>query len=355
MERARHARAMALLPPLTRDPWGRDLVGTLRESTVQSVALSGNPLGDPASRPLLAWLPPGWPDGGPYRCLYVLQGFTARVDSWRNRNAYEPAFPERLDAAFAAGLLPPVVVVFVDAWTRWGGSQLLDSAGTGAYRRYLCEDVVAHVDATLNTVAEPWARGLVGKSSGGFAAWRTVLERPDRFGAAAAFAPDAGFGFAYLPDLPIAWRTLKPFGHDVRAYLAAVEAKVRLGHDDFTTLNVIGMASVYSPGPDGMPQLPWDARTGALDESCWARWLAHDPVRLLPQQLDAARNARALRLECGTRDEYRLDVGATQLHAQLEAASIPHHFELFEGGHGAMQHRYVPAMSWLLERMAAPR
>ena len=50
---------------------------------------------------------------------------------------------ERVDALFAAGDCPDAIVVFVDAWTRYGGSQFLNSTGTGRYLDYLCDEVVA--------------------------------------------------------------------------------------------------------------------------------------------------------------------------------------------------------------------
>ena len=50
---------------------------------------------------------------------------------------------ERLDAMFAAGDCPDAIVVFVDAWTSYGGSQFLNSTSTGRYLDYLCDEVVA--------------------------------------------------------------------------------------------------------------------------------------------------------------------------------------------------------------------
>ena len=50
---------------------------------------------------------------------------------------------ERLDAMFAAGDCPDAIVVFVDAWTAYGGSQFLNSTATGRYLDYLCDEIVA--------------------------------------------------------------------------------------------------------------------------------------------------------------------------------------------------------------------
>ena len=41
----------------------------------------------------------------------------------------------------------PAIVAYVDAWTSLGGSQFLDSPGTGRYHTYLCDEVVPFVDA----------------------------------------------------------------------------------------------------------------------------------------------------------------------------------------------------------------
>lgn len=46
------------------------------------------------------------------------------------------------------------MLVFVDAWTAYGGSQFVDSRGTGRYHSYLCEEVVPFVDARYRMLPE---------------------------------------------------------------------------------------------------------------------------------------------------------------------------------------------------------
>lgn len=53
--------------------------------------------------------------------------------------AWRPTFPEAADQLFVSGDALPCIVVFVDGWTRYGGSQYVDSPGTGAYHTYLDE------------------------------------------------------------------------------------------------------------------------------------------------------------------------------------------------------------------------
>src|SRR5256885_15694082 len=135
------------------EPWARPLAGRVEEHTIVSAALAGNPLGDPAERPMLAYLPPGYDTSDRrYPCVYMLQGLTGQVDMWRNRSAFRPNMIELVDGVFKEGA-PPCVVVFVDAWTSYGGGQFVDSPATGRYHTYLCEDVVAFIHRCYRTHA----------------------------------------------------------------------------------------------------------------------------------------------------------------------------------------------------------
>ncbi len=132
-------------------PWIAELAGRMHEHVISSELLRGNPLGDPHERPLLVYTPPGYDDSPDraYPAVYVIQGYTGHVAMWRNRAAFRQPFPETADAMFARGDAPPAVVVYVDAWTAYGGSQFVDSPGTGRYHSYLCDEVVRYVDAQV--------------------------------------------------------------------------------------------------------------------------------------------------------------------------------------------------------------
>src|SRR5205823_5097414 len=154
-----------------------------QQQVVSSQALKDNPLGDPSERPLYVYLPPGY-DNDPdarYPSVYVIQGLTGQVDMWKNRSAFRPNFLELTDRLFSQGDTPPAIVAFVDAWTSLGGSQYLDSPGTGNYHTYLCEEVVPFLDANYRTDARRERRGIEGKSSGGYGAFVTPMLRPDLF------------------------------------------------------------------------------------------------------------------------------------------------------------------------------
>ena len=165
-------------------PWSHLYAGRLDEHVVTSRVLAGNPLGDPHERPLWVYAAAGYDDdpGRRYPSVYVLQGYTGHVAMWGNRTPFRQPFPEALDEAMARGECPPCVVVYVDAWTALGGSQFVDSPGTGRYHTYLCDELVPWVDERYRTLADARHRGVAGKSSGGFGALITPMLRPDLFG-----------------------------------------------------------------------------------------------------------------------------------------------------------------------------
>jgi len=103
-----------------------------------------------------------------------------QIDVWRNRPAFRRNFPELADAQFAAGGARPCILIYVDCWTSVGGSQFVDSPGTGRYHTYLCDEVVPGVDARYRTLPQAGHRGITGESSGGYGAMITPMLRPDR-------------------------------------------------------------------------------------------------------------------------------------------------------------------------------
>ena len=343
------------LPP----PWGHDWKGRLDEHALDSEALTGNPLGDPHRRPLYVYTPPGYEDDAERRfpTIYLIQGMTGQVDMWRNRRAFAPTVVESIDDWFARPEATPAIVAFVDAWTSYGGSQFLDSPGTGRYHTYLCDEVVPFVDARYRTQADAAHRGIAGKSSGGYGAMVTPMLRPDLFGGLVTHAGDALFEACYLPEFPQAARALRDhYGGSFDAFWADFRARRgRSRPGDAALVNEWAMAACYSTDEDGTVRLPFDVATGRLVPEVWVRWLARDPVRMAPAHADALRGLRAIWVDGGKSDEYYLDLGAQAFVSELTALGIGSpalHFELFDGTHGGIEWRYPAAIGWLAERLA---
>jgi hypothetical protein len=338
-------------------PWSSPLVGRIEEHWIESRALAGNPLGDPSTRPLWVYLPPGY-DADPARrvpSVYAIQGLTGQLDMWRNRAPFRPTYPEMVDALFARGEAPPCLVVFVDAWTSLGGSQFLDSPATGRYHTYLCDEVVPWVDARYRTLASAAHRGIAGKSSGGYGALVTPMLRPDLFGGLASHAGDSLFEVSYWPDVREAARALRDeYQGSYERFWGDFRARPALSKkSDLVLLNVWCMAACYSADPDGTVRLPFEPSTGRLVDEVWARWLAWDPVRMAPWRATAIRGLRAVWIDAGRRDEWFLDLGAQAVRDAFVAAGAPEvRFELFDATHAAIEYRYPLALRYLAERLS---
>ena len=337
-------------------PWSRPLQGRIEEHVVVSEALRGNPLGDPHERPLWVYLPPAYDDepGRRYPTLYQIQGLTGQLDMWRNRPAFRPTVPELVDELFATGGAPPCLVVWVDAWTSLGGSQFLDSPGTGRYHTYLCDEVVPWVDAHYRTLAAPAHRGIAGKSSGGYGAMVTPMLRPDLFGGLATHAGDALFEVCYLPDFRASVRALRDqYGGSFDAFWADFRSRPAFTKEsDGLLLNDWCMAACYSTDPDGTVRLPYDSTTGMLVPEVWERWLSWDPVRMVPRHADALCGLKAIYIDAGTRDEAYLDLGAEAFRQALADVGVTGlYFEVFEAGHSAIEYRYPLGLGHLAARL----
>jgi len=334
----------------------RPLAGRIERHSIVSAMLVDNPLGDPAQRPLEVYLPPGYDDDAErrYPSVYVIQGYTGSLPMWQNRSAFRPTFPEAVDAMFAAGGAPPCVLVFVDAWTAYGGSQFVDSPGTGRYHSYLCEDVVPFVDARYRTLAAAAHRGIAGKSSGGFGAMITPMLRPDLFGGLASHAGDALYELCYIPDFGKTVRALRDYDGSYERFWEDFASRPPLSKEtDADLVMTYGVAAAFSADPDGTVRLPFDLKTGRLVEDVWARWLAWDPVRMVPAHADALRGLRAIYLDGGTRDEWYLELGALAFHDALGDIGVTDvACELFDAGHGGIDYRYPRAVAYLAERLA---
>jgi len=339
-------------------PWHVEPKGRFERLTVTSRVLEGNPLGDPHERPLWVYLPPGVGDDPArrYPSIYLIQGFTGQVDMWWNRTAFRPNVPELVDELFAGGTVPPAVVVFVDCWTSLGGSQFLNSPGTGRYLDYLCDEVVAFVDGRYPTLASRDHRGITGKSSGGYGAMVVPMLRPDVFGALASHAGDALFEHCYLSEFARAARALRDkYDGSYERFFADFRSRPAFSKDtDDALVDAWAMAACYSAEPDGTVTLPFDPATGRLRDEVWQRWLALDPVRMAAGHAEALRSLRGVYLDAGRRDEYWLDLGATAFSAELDALGVEHVFELFDDTHSGIEYRYPKALAFLAERLTPP-
>jgi hypothetical protein len=332
------------------------LAGRLEPGVIDSVALRGNPLGDPSQRSVYVYLPPGYDadQDRRYPSIYVIQGYTGRVQMWWNEQPFRTPFPIAADKVFATGQAPPAIVVYVDAWTAYGGSQYVDSPGTGNYHSYLCNEVVPWVDERYRTLANRDHRGISGKSSGGFGAMITPMLRPDLFGGFATHAGDGLYELCYLPEFGKAVRQLRDYDADILRWWDDFRSRTAyIKEEDHNLVMLLGVAACFSAAADGTPELPFNPSNGELRPEVWQRWLDWDPIRMVPLYADALRTMRAIWIDAGTKDEWFLDIAATAFRDELAAIGLTDvQFELFDAGHGGIDYRYPLSLAYLAQRLS---
>ena len=333
------------------------LDGALHVDFIQSEALAGNPLGDPATRPLGVYLAPGYDPAGSrrYPALYVLHGYTGDIAAMVSSRPWETNVVQWADRLIAAKRMPPVVLVLVDGFTKLGGSQYVDSIHNGAYATYTVRDVVGHVDRNYRTIASEGGRAVLGKSSGGFGAMHLVLEYPGVFAAFASHSGDAYFRYAHIPAFATVHRSLEAHDFDIAAYVGAFERKPKRASADYTTMEMLAYAAAYSPRSATAYdfELPFDRSTGELRDDVFARWLAFDPAERVAGRRDALARLRLRYLDCGRRDEYNLDIGARVVSERIRSLGLEVRHEEFDDDHRNIGYRHetsLPALAAVLDR-----
>jgi enterochelin esterase family protein len=214
--------------------------------------------------------------------------------------------------------------------------------------------VIPAVDHRFRTLATRAARGIGGKSSGGFGALVLAMRHPALFAAVACHSGDAYFELSVLPDVAKTVRTLRRHG-GIDGFLRYFDATEAKRPDDITTIMLLALGACYSPDPTrphGIA-LPFDLDTGEIDWPVWRRWKAWDPVEMVAAHADALRALALLFIDAGTRDEWSLDLGARILTRRLAALHVPFEHQEFEDGHRGINYRYDVSLPKLAAALGA--
>jgi enterochelin esterase family protein len=323
--------------------------------SIKSEALKNNPLGDPHVRKLAIYLPPGYESEKRKRfpTIYVLSSFMGKGTMLLSPQAWGYSIDERCDKLIAEGRMKECILVMPDCFTQWGGSQYVNSTAIGRYEDYLLKEIVPYVDKNYRTLATGQYRGIMGKSSGGYGALMTAMRYPDTFSSFFCSSGDMYFEYVYKPDIPKCYNAIRKAGGLERFFDQFFHAPKK-SQEMITAINIIAMAAAYSPNPKSPTfgfDLPFDLETGELRETIWKKWLKFDPAHLVSEmkhQLNL-RKLRGIFLECGSRDEYHLHIGARIFTKKLKQYGIPFWYEEFDDGHMGTNYRYDVSLAKLSE------
>jgi len=341
----------------------------LIQDEVYSPSLEGNLLGDPATRPVLVYLPPSYETSPErrYPTVYLLHGFLANEKCFTSSGiAYALGALTGMNVGgdvgtvagelMAAGQMDELIIVMPNAANSFGGSMYERSPLLGDYRDYIAKDLVAYIDGKYRTIAESHARGIAGHSMGGYGALSLALEYPDVFGAVAALSPafsdmetdtlfnDVMAQYPLVPGLP------------VPGYAPDDMWNVFLGYFDINVL--YGLAAAWTPNLENPPfyvDLPIQYPGPTMATDIWDIWkerdlvsqIEHDGANLSgkPIFIDEGKGPAMLMAEV---------TGVDSLLAALHAQGLSCTYDTFDGDHLTHFHyQLASALSFLSPHIAS--
>jgi enterochelin esterase-like enzyme len=367
--------------PIKRASWPS---GQLVELEYTSRVLADNPLGDPATRKLHVWLPPGYGSGAVrtgkgkrFPVLYDLVGFTGSGLAHTAWKSFGESVPERVARLIKEGLMGPTIMVFPDCFTAYGGNQYINSSAIGAYADYLLHELIPFVDGEFRTLASRDHRGCFGKSSGGYGAIVHGMLHAKHWGAIADHSGDAYFDFVYRTDWPRTLDHLAGYAKPVRRagaidvakrsrhtgkgvddgrvkrFLQAFWKKKKVSMAEVHVMMMMCMAATYDPDPKAPLgfRLPLDLETGAFIEKRWKKWLENDPITMVARHRAALKSLKGVWVDCGWSDQYFIHYGARLLSQQLTAAKVKHVYEEFDDTHSDVDYRMDRSLPYLYKAL----
>jgi len=331
--------------------------GRTETLVLDSRALAGNLLGDPARRTIAVYLPRDYDQTHVEYPLFVaLASFTGSGLKLLGWQPFGESVPQRVDRLVASGAMGPVVLAFPDCFTSLGGNQYIDSVAVGRWEAFLVDEMLPAIAARFRVRRDAGGRALLGRSSGGYGALVHGMRHADAWGAVACHSGDMAFDLVYRPDLPKALDVLARHGGSPAAFVEHVRQAQRIGPEETTALMVLALSATYDPDPAAPlgVRLPVDSYTAEILEERWAAWLRHDPLRLVEEPACQAglRRLRGLFLDCGTRDPYALHYGARALARRLTSLGIAHVHEEFDDGHSGIDYRLDRSLPFLYRSIA---
>ncbi len=320
------------------------LQGDLEFFEIESKALQGNLLGDPARRRVGVYLPAGWKGTrDSFPLLVYLASYTGSGLRKLGWEPYRENIPQRLDRLSAEGRLGPLVLAFPDCFTSLGGNQYVDTPVLGRWEEFLLRELVPELEDRYPVGAGPAGRGVLGFSSGGYGALVQALRHGSHWAAAACHSADLGFDNLFRREFPKVATALARCEGGIEGFVRRFREAPKVKGSDLQVMMMLAMAASYDPDPSqylGI-RLPFDLKTCRLDPERWQRWLAHDPLELVrrPDCRERLRRLELLYLDCGSFDQYHSQYGARELVGLLEAAEIPHFYEEFPDDHSSVEYR----------------
>ena len=322
-------------PALPQQATERVGSGKLIEIRITAPSLKGNLLGDPAEQYVTIYLPPGY-DASPskrYPTVYLLHPGGGSNKTWTNNDPARINIPIQpaLDALISGGKIREMIVVGPNGKNAYIGSFYTNSPVTGNWEDYIYRDVVAYVDSNFRTLARPSSRGIAGHSMGGFGATSIAMKHPEVFSALYALSPCCMGMEGDFNEANPAWRRAGNL-------VSRDQLPVPKSLDDFYTNIFVAMSASFSPNTARSPfygDFLYRDREGKLErnETVFAQWKSKMPLYMVEDYKKNLLTLRGIFIEYGQKEEFsHIRIASTLFSKALAERSIPHGFEVYEGG-----------------------
>jgi hypothetical protein len=267
-----------------------------------------------------------------------------------------------------------IAITFQHPTPYYDDSYAVNSANDGPYGDAIIQELIPYLEQHFRIIAQPYARILIGGSTGGWEALALQIYHPDFFGGAWGLYPDPVDFRRY--QLSNVYADTNAFVVARSAWLAS-EVPAERGPDGMPTItmrqesqleNALGTHgrsgeqleawdAVFDPvGPDGYPAPLWDKRTGHIDHAVAAsmRDNGYDLRAYLETHWRTAGPALRgkLHVVVGDMDNYYLNLASYLLQGYLDSTTAPHYDGSFTYGRPLKPHGWQPWTDAAFVRMA---
>ncbi len=309
--------------------------GTIVHEIIEAKSISQNPGGEDATRHIAIYLPPAYESStSRYPVVYWAHGFGMTpadslfysISRWPGQNI--DTWLGFLDKAITQNVIAPIIMVFVDNTTEYGGSNYANSKLTGNWEDLMAREVVQYIDQRYRTLASKDSRGIAGFSMGGYGALRLAMRYPDVYGAVYAHSPAIG---ALTHGFSLANRSAFE--------LAAKAGTIKDLNASFMSKAIIAYGRTFTPNL-GKPPFYCDLPLTIENDV----WIIHDDVLkiwhdntlvgLVDHHIDGLRKLNAIKFDWGRHDIPYITASNRTLTNKLLSYGVYHHAEEYNGGHG---------------------
>lgn len=294
-----------------------------------SESLKSNVLKDSFNRGISILLPSSYHTSKKrYPVIYLLPAFAKNHCFLFQNHCFEQNIANMVEDLINRKKIPEVIIVSVDGNTYYGSSQYINSIGTGKYQDFISKDVVTFIDTKYRTKAKQKNRAIIGKSSGGYGAFISVLKNPEIFSTAGCIAPDSGFEYCYLPFIPISIEIFRKYG-GLENFCKKMHSNKSNDAHFMITSSLVAMSSCYSPNLSSKLKFDFicNIETGEIDYKSWEKWKQNDLIEIINEYSESLKKINFITIKTGRYDEYNMHLGSRIIYSKLQKNSLNSKYE----------------------------